>query len=94
MTQDIQIIIWVTLGVLFLINGVFALFYNLHMRGSVKPDKLTYSALFPLWWLDTEVLTDIGLKYRIKYLVHLTIGAVLLFAALLLWAFGELNTNV
>jgi len=91
MIQNVQTIIWIALGVLFLINGIFALFYNIHMRASVKPDKLAYSAFVPWWWIDTEVLTDIGRHYRAKYLLHLFISGVLLFAALLVWAYGELN---
>ena len=94
MTQDIQTILWIALGVLFLINGAFALFYNLHMRASVKPDNLSFSIFVPWWWLDTEVLTDIGQQYRTKYLVHLFIGGIMLLAALFLWAFGELSANV
>ena len=94
MAKDIQSIMWIVLGILFLINFIFMLYYGFNMRASIKPEKLMVSMFMPLWWLNTESLTNMGQQYRSKLLVHMLILGVMLLAALFLWAFGELSSNV
>lgn len=93
MALNIQTILWITLGISFLINGAYAMFYKFQMHGSVKPEYLSSSMLIGWWWLDTEKLTDIGLQYRTKYLTHLFIGGLIMIVALFLWAYGELSAG-